>query len=73
MKFNYMLLDRLRTDCDYYLGNGNRNKKCLWAGDEEKQIEKMKKLYNGFPDDNKPEWITLEEIEKYEKEMIKEA
>ncbi len=73
MKFNYMLLDRLRTDCDYYLGNGNRNKKCLWAGDEEKQIEKMKELYNSFSDDDKPEWITLEEIEKYEKEMIKEA
>ena len=73
MEFNYMLLDRLRTDCDYYLGNGNRNKKYLWAGDEKRQIEKMKELYNSFSDDNKPEWITLEDIGKYEKEMIKEA
>ena len=73
MEFNYMLLDRLRTDCDYYLGNGNRNKKYLWAGDEKRQIEKMKELYNSFSDDNRPEWITLEEIEKYEKEMTKEA
>ena len=73
MEFNYMLLDRLRTDCDYYLGNGNKNKKYLWAGDEKKQLEKMKELYNSFSDDNKPEWITLEEIEKYEKEMTKEA
>ena len=74
MEFNYMLLDRLKTDCDYYLGNGNRNKKYLWAGDEKKQIEKMKELYNSFSDDDKPEWITLENIEKYEKEMIiKEA
>ena len=72
MEFNYMLLDRLKTDCDYYLGNGNRNKKYLWAGDKKKQIEKMKELYNSFSDDDKPEWITLEEIEKYEKEMIKE-
>ena len=21
-KFRYMLLDRMRTDCEYYLGNG---------------------------------------------------
>ena len=32
----------------------------------------MKELYNNFSDNDKPEWITLEEIEKYEKEMIKE-
>lgn len=25
-KFNYMMLDRLRSDCDYYLGYGNRCK-----------------------------------------------
>ena len=73
MEFNYMLLDRLKTDCNYYLGNGNKNKKYLWAGDEKKQIKKMKELYNSFSNDNKPEWITLEEIERYEKEMIKEV
>ena len=24
-EYNYMLLDRLKQDCEYYLGNGNRN------------------------------------------------
>ena len=31
----------------------------------------MKELYNKFPKDKKPEWITLEDIEEYEKEMRK--
>ncbi|KZE68049.1 hypothetical protein AWM68_17535 [Fictibacillus phosphorivorans] len=65
-----MLLDRLRTDCDYYLGNGNRNPKNLWANDEKEQIAKMKELYNGFTEEDKPEWLTYEQIEQYEKSMV---
>ena len=65
--FRYMMLDRLRTDCGYFLGNGNRNEKNLWAGNVEKQIQLMKDLYNSF--EEKPEWISMEEIEKYEKQM----
>lgn len=38
-KYRYMLLDRMRTDCAYYLGNGNRQVKHLWAGNVEEQIE----------------------------------
>lgn len=71
-KFNYQLLDRLKSDCKYYLGYGNLNKKHLWAGNEKEQIEKMKKLYNSFSDDKKPEWLTYEQILQYEKLMIKE-
>ena len=63
--FRYMMLDRLRTDCGYFLGNGNRNEKNLWAGNVEKQIQLMKDLYNSF--EEKPEWISMEEIESYEK------
>lgn len=69
-KFEYQLLDRLKMDCDYYLGNGNRYAKHLWAGNEKEQIEKMKELYNIFPEDQKPEWLTLEQIEEYEKQML---
>lgn len=68
-KSRYMLLSRLQQDCNYYLGNGNRYKEHLWAGDEKDQIEKMKELYNSFSDDKKPEWITLNEILNYENEM----
>lgn len=69
-RFNYMLLDRLRSDCDYYLGYGNRYAKRLWAGNEQEQIDKMKELYNSFTDDKKPEWLTYEQILEYEKLMI---
>ena len=65
--YEYMLLDRLRSDCDYYLGNGNRNDKYLWAGNVDGQIAKMKELWNKL--NEKPEWLTMEDIENYAKEM----
>lgn len=68
-KGSYMLLSRLESDCKYYLGNGNRNEKVLWAGSVDKQIAKMKELWNNFPDDMKPEWLSMEDIENYEREM----
>lgn len=71
-RFDYMLLDRLRTDCEYYLGYGNRYAGHLWAKDEKKQIEKMKELYDGFSDNKKPEWLPYEKILEYEKLMVKE-
>lgn len=71
-KFRYMMLDRMRQDCDYYLGYGNRNAKQLWAGDEKAQIENMKALWNSFPEEDKPEWLTWEDILEYEKQMCKE-
>ncbi len=37
-QFLYMLLDRMRLDCEYYLGYGNRCAKYLWAGNEKDQI-----------------------------------
>lgn len=69
-KFNYQMLDRLRSDCDYYLGNGNRSKKHLYYKDEQEHIDKMKELYNSFTEDKKPEWITYEEILNYEELMV---
>lgn len=68
-EFNYMLLDRLRNDCEYFLNYGNGYESNLWAGDIDSQISKMKKLYNSFADDEKPEWITIEDINNYEKKM----
>lgn len=69
--FDYQLLGRLQMDCKYYLGNGGRAKKHLWAQDEVEQIQKMKELYAGLP--VKPEWITLEEIEQYEAAMTRKT
>jgi hypothetical protein len=69
-KFNYMMLDRLRSDCDYYLGYGNRRKNRLYYEDEQKHINRMKELYNSFPDNKKPEWLTYEQILNYEKLIV---
>lgn len=68
-KFRYQLLGRMQSDCLYYLGYGNRNKRVLWAGDEKSQITGMKELWKSFPSNQKPEWLTWNEILKYEKEM----
>ena len=70
-KFEYMMLSRLEMDCKYFLGYGNKNKRQLRDGSITSHIEYMKELYNKFPKDKKPEWITLEDIEEYEKEMRK--
>lgn len=69
-EFRYQLLDRLKSDCDYYLGYGNRDVRHLWALNPEDQIEAMRILYNSFPDDQKPEWLTLDDIDNYASKMI---
>lgn len=68
-KFRYMLLSRMKSDCDYYLGNGGRCAKHLWAGDEVKQIAYMKALWNSFGENDKPEWLTRDELLDYEKKI----
>ena len=68
-KFRYMMLSRLKQDCDYYLGNGNRSIKHLWAGSEKDQIQEMKTRHNAFADDKKPEWLTWGDILRYENLM----
>lgn len=69
-EFRYQLLDRMKSDCEYYLNYGNRNPKCLWTKDEESQIEFMIKLHDSFKEDEKPEWLTMDEILAYSKKMI---
>ena len=68
-RFRYMLLGRLQSDCEYYLGYGNRSPKCLWAGNEAEQIEYMTKIHDSFGEDAKPEWLTMEQIKEYSREM----
>lgn len=68
-EFNYMLLGRLKHDCEHYLNAGARNRKRLWALDEAAQIQKIRELYAAVPE--KPEWITLADIERYEAAMLR--
>ncbi len=69
--FRYQMLDRLRSDCKYYLGYGNRSANALWArGNEAGQILHMVALYQSFPDDKKPEWLTADDIENFAVQML---
>ena len=66
-EYQYMLLDRLKNDCEYFLGYGNRYEKHLWAGNVDDQIAEMKKIWNNLKE--KPEWLSMEDIENYERKM----
>lgn len=65
--FDYMMLDRLKSDCEYFLNWGNGCLKHLWAGNISAQIAEMKKIYERLA--IKPEWISLNDILEYEKKM----
>lgn len=64
-RYDYMLLGRLRMDCDYYLQHPHI--KHLWAQTIDGQIAKMRELWNKV--DEKPEWLTMEQIDEYETNM----
>ena len=67
-KFPYMLLDRMRGDCDYVIEYGNT--RYLWATDDPvAHIAYMRYLYDFVP--IKPEWLTAEQIDDYEKKLFK--
>lgn len=70
LTFRYQLLGRLQSDCEYYLHYGNRNTKRLWAGSERLQIELMTELHKSFKEDEKPHWLSMDEIIAYGKQML---
>ncbi|MGM1023217.1 MAG: LPD11 domain-containing protein [Bacillota bacterium] len=67
-KFEYMMLGRLKSDCDTHLDIECARR--LSESERKSTIETMKNLWNGFEDDEKPEWLTWEQILDYEKRMI---
>lgn len=69
----YMMLSRLATDCDFYLGHGNRNPDNLWEETEDKHVNKMKDIWNSFTIKEQPEWLTWDQIMYYESQMVKSS
>ena len=65
--FRYQLLGRLRSDANYFLGNGNRYEPGLWAGSVEEHLSLMNKLWDSLPE--KPEWLTREQLNAYAEQM----
>lgn len=70
VKFRYQLLDRLRSDCEYFFGAGHRNVKYLWGRTIQAHIGLMRKLWFSFDVTEKPEWISLKDIQEYENRML---
>lgn len=66
-EFLYQMLGRLESDCKYFLGNGNGAEKHLWSYSVKEQISAMKEIHNKL--NEKPEWLTMEQINNYEKKM----
>ena len=70
IEFQYSMLGRLKTDCEYFLGNGNRHVKHLWALDASDHVGLVKALFNHLESNGKKiEWLSIEDILKFEKEM----
>lgn len=66
----YMMLSRLKSDCDYVINNNIRMPHLFfWAGTPDKQIKEMRDRWNAFEDDEKPEWLTMEQIDEYERKL----
>lgn len=70
VKFLYMMLSRLESDCEFYLDCGNRNNKYLWASDVHLHVAYMKAIYKALP--VTPEWLTMAQIKEYENKMLNE-
>lgn len=68
--FRYQMLDKLKNDCEYFLGMGHRNLKYLHNNDIQEHISLMRKLYYSFDIMEKPEWISLDDILEYENRML---
>lgn len=66
--FKYRLLDRMRSDCEYYI-NGAKSNKHLFMQNPQDQIKAMKDIYNSFSEKDVPEWISMEDINNYERQM----
>ena len=71
LSIRYGLLGRMEADCEYFLGYGFRSYKYLWGKNVADHIFYMKALWNSFSQEQKPEWLSMEKIEAYEREMSK--
>ncbi len=63
-RFKYMMLGRLKSDCNAHLYPYNNST----ITDINGHIAYMKKLWNELK--IKPEWLSFEQIEQYERQML---
>lgn len=67
----YMMLSRLKSDCEYYVGRyGHGLERTLYTQDVESHIQLMKDRWNALPEDGKPMWLSMQDILDYESVML---
>lgn len=69
-RYDYMILDQLRQTCDFFLRNRSRGVSSLYGGSVETTISKMKQTWSRLPGDEKPDWLSWEDILRYEGLML---
>lgn len=67
---DYRFLDRLRMDCEYFLGYGCGYEGHLYYKEVNEHCDKMMKIYESFSDEDKPVWISKSDIENYKTKML---
>lgn len=69
----YAMLHRLKMDCNYALAAAKiSGKLCLnhlYYHDVAKQIEEMRRLYDTFAEEDRPEWLSSDDIAMYEDQL----
>ena len=66
------MLGRLKSDCEYFLGYGAGNEDALYYKNVAAHCDAMEKLWNSFEAEDKPEWLTMEQIQEYRDKMTRE-
>lgn len=70
-EFQYMMLSRLKADCEYYIGRyGHGSERALYTQNVETHIQLMKDRWNALPDEGKPLWLNMQDILDYESVML---
>lgn len=67
-KFRYQLLDRMRSDCEYFLNCGGGT--AIWGITVPEHIRYMKAIWKSFDKDKKPQWLGYRQIVAYERAML---
>lgn len=80
-RFNYMMLGRLKSDCEYVVGHlSNFCKRKMtessianniWGASIERHFLEMYRLYDQFSKKEKPQWLTREQIDAYKYKIKK--
>ena len=69
LKDKLQLLGRMKSDCEYYLGEGRKQITHLWGGTVDNQIRSMQELLSSILQEYRPEWLTLEDIRRFSDAM----